>query len=83
MIVVIYPMACAALVTVMGGFGRGVTTIRKIIEFFGGDALVSTDASEPHLHNRRYMVCQGGHGSKRGDFGPPSLHYRIAWGHFR
>ncbi len=51
---------------IRGGYGRGVTTIRKIVEFSGGDALASTDASEPRPHDRRYAGCQGGLGRGRG-----------------
>ena len=72
-------MARAAPTTIRGGYGRGVTTIRKIVEFSGGDALASTDASEPRTHDRRYAGCQGGLGRGRGVFGPPRLHSCIAW----
>jgi hypothetical protein len=53
--------------------------IRKIVEFSGGDALVSTDASEPRLHEQRYAGCQGGLGRGRGVFGPPCLPSCVAW----
>ena len=72
-------MARAAPTTIRGGYGRGVTTIRKIVKFSGGDALASTDASEPRPHNRRYAGCQGGLGRGRGVFGLPHLPSCVAW----
>ena len=47
--------------------------IQKIVKFFGGDALASTDASEPHPHNRRYTACRVGLRRGRGGDGHPWL----------
>jgi hypothetical protein len=41
----------------------------KIVEFFGGDALASMDASELHPHDRRYTACWVGLGRRRGGDG--------------
>ena len=46
-----------------------MTTIGKIVEFFGGDALDSMDASEPRPHDQRYTVCRVGLGRGRGVLG--------------
>ena len=50
-----------------------MTTIQKIIEFFGGDALASMDVSEPCLHDRRFAACWVGLGRGRGGDGHPWL----------
>jgi hypothetical protein len=45
---------------IRGGYGCGVTTIRKIVKFSGGDALASTDANEPRPGVSGVVLRRGG-----------------------